>query len=72
MSRSVVMVCKAVRDMPRRVTNYFLEIDPSVPDKAEYALIMVRLDFLNLKHGYRYRVTFEEIAGPDESAMAAE
>ena len=61
MSRSVVMVCKAVRDMPRRVTNYFLEIDPSVPEKAEYALIMIRPATLDLKHGCCYRVIFEEI-----------
>ena len=63
-TRSIVMVCKAVRDMPRRVTNYFLEIEPSVPAQAEYALVMVRPASLDLKHGCYYLVTFEEIGLP--------
>lgn len=72
MSQTVEMICRAVRDMPRRVTNYFLEIEPSIPEKAEYTLVMVRRSQLDLKHGTRYEVTFKEIPEPEDTLLAAE
>jgi hypothetical protein len=67
------MRCEALRDIQRSgLRNYFLEIVPSWPLKAEYALVMVRQSVLDLDHLTYYRVTFEELDGPGGSVIAAE
>ena len=58
--------CEALRDMKLSgLRNYFIEHVPSIPPRTEYSLIMVRKTALDLKHLAYYRVTFEEIDGPD-------
>lgn len=67
-AQSIEVTCEAMRAMQSGLMNYFLEIDPSIPMKAEYLLMMVRPDQLGLRYRGRYRVTFEEIGA--EAAAA--
>jgi hypothetical protein len=66
MKQSVIVICEALRDMQSGIVNYFMPIDPSKPEKAEYMLVMVRKVNVNLTHKRRYRVTFEELGDADD------
>jgi hypothetical protein len=62
-AKTITVKCEAARGMPSGVVNYFLEIIPSIPPKAEYILMMARDEALDLQRGASYLVTFEGIDG---------